>query len=135
MNTHRALGRHHFLIKKKDGSTRFCADYRKLSSITKLDVYLLQRLDDALDRLHGCTYFTTLDLMTGYWQAKLDPKNANKFAFIIFDSLFQFNSSISLRIMRFPGYFSTPYGSRPRPPESNHCFSLPGPHLSLCCNL
>ena len=53
------------LVAKKDGSTRFCVDYRKLNSITKMDVYPLPRIDDSLDLLCECRYFSTLDLASG----------------------------------------------------------------------
>jgi hypothetical protein len=54
------------LIIKKDGSIRFCIDYRKLNAITKKDVYPLPRIEDTLDRLRGMKYFSSLDLASGY---------------------------------------------------------------------
>ena len=79
------------LVKKKDGSTRFCTDYRKLNSITKKDVYPIPRLDDALDRLGGCKYFTSLDMASGYWQIPVAEKDRAKTAFITPDGLYEYN--------------------------------------------
>ena len=56
------------IVKKPDGSARFCVDYRKLNKVTKKDVYPLPCIDDILDRLVNTAYFTTLDMASGYWQ-------------------------------------------------------------------
>lgn len=61
------------LVAKKDGTMRFCVHYFRLSSIMKLNTFLHPRVDDSLDLLANASYFTTLDLMSGYWQVGMDP--------------------------------------------------------------
>eukprot|EP00644_Phytophthora_capsici_P019074 jgi/Phyca11/133611/e_gw1.588.4.1 len=56
------------IVKKKDGSVRFCIDYRALNAVTIKDVYPLPRVDETLEALHGAQRFTSLDLHAGYWQ-------------------------------------------------------------------
>ena len=58
------------LVRKKTGALRFCVDYRKVNSVTKKDAYPLPRVDDTLDTLTGAQWFTTLDLISGYWQVE-----------------------------------------------------------------
>ncbi|XP_019888240.1 uncharacterized protein LOC109611168 [Ooceraea biroi] len=78
------------MVKKKDGTIRFCVDYRKLNDVTVKDSYPLPRIDDILDQLAGNTWFTTLDLKSGYWQVSLASKDKEKTAFSIGRGLWQF---------------------------------------------
>ena len=79
------------LVRKKDGSLRFCIDYCKLNAVTRKDAYPLPRVDDTLDTLAGSVYFTTLDLISGYWQVGVSPGDAEKTAFCTPEGLFEFN--------------------------------------------
>lgn len=69
-------------MRKKDGAWRLCVDYRKLNAVTRQDAYPLPRIDDSLDALSGSTLFSTLDLMSGYWQVPLSSEAQEKSAFI-----------------------------------------------------
>ena len=79
------------LAKKKDGSLRFCVDYRKLNAVTRKDAYALPRIDDTLDALAGSKWFSTLDLASGYWQVEMHPDDREMTAFSTADGLFEFN--------------------------------------------
>ena len=78
------------MVRKKDGSQRFCVDYRALNAVTKVDTYPLPRVDDLLDRLGGSRYFSTLDLASGYWQIPVSPGAREKTAFVVPQGLYEF---------------------------------------------
>ena len=78
------------LVKKKDGSMRFCVDYRCLNKATIKDAYPLPRVDDSIDKLAGAKWFNTLDLFAGYWQVEMDDMDRQKTAFATRKGLFEF---------------------------------------------
>ena len=79
------------LVRKKDGSIRVCTDFRLLNKVTIKDSYPLPRINDLLDALSGSVWFSTLDLMSGYWQVEVDPKDREKTAFATTGGLYEYN--------------------------------------------
>ena len=79
------------MVKKKDGTWRFCVDYRKLNAITHKDAYPLPRIDETLESLSGSQFFTTLDLASGYWQVEVEEGDKEKTAFSTREGHFEFN--------------------------------------------
>jgi len=79
------------LVDKKDEGkkSRLCIDYRKLNSIAIADNYPFPRLDDIIDKLHDCEYFSTLDISSGFWHIKVEPKDVHKTAFVTMNDHFE----------------------------------------------
>ena len=79
------------IVDKKDGSKRFCVDFRKLNQVTKANSYPLPLIDDILALLGKAKYFTSLDLKSGYWQVLMEEVDKEKTAFACHPGLFEFN--------------------------------------------
>ena len=69
------------LVKKKDGSSCLCVDFRQLNKMTIKNKYPLPRFDDLMDQLHGSLMFSKIDLRLGYHQILIKADDVQKTAF------------------------------------------------------
>ncbi|KAD6796220.1 hypothetical protein E3N88_07116 [Mikania micrantha] len=68
-------------VKKKDGTFRMCIDYWELNKVTIKNRYPLPRIDDLFDQLQGSSYYSKIDLRSGYHQLRVQEEDIPKTAF------------------------------------------------------
>ena len=78
------------LIRKKDGSVRFCIDMRQLNKRTVFDAEPMPNIEQMFAKLHGCKYFSKLDLSKGYWQVPLTDQAKDLTGFVTSNGHFRF---------------------------------------------
>ncbi|XP_054762005.2 uncharacterized protein LOC129268475 [Lytechinus pictus] len=93
------------LVKKPDGSNRFCVDYRKLNKVTVFDAEPIPDQDELFTKVAHAKYFTKIDLSKGYWQVPMSHKSKPLTAFLTPDGLFQF-TVMPFGLVNAPASFS-----------------------------
>ena len=80
------------LVPKKDGSVRFCIDFRKLNKVTEFDAEPMPNMEEVINKMSGHRFFTKMDLSKGYWQVSLTERSKPLTAFETPKGLFQFKT-------------------------------------------
>ncbi len=93
------------LVKKPDGSNRFCIDFRKLNKITVFDAEPIPNQEQIFSRLAKDHFFSKIDLTKGYWQVPMNPDAKAKTAFIAPNGLYQFKM-MPFGLVNAPATFS-----------------------------
>jgi hypothetical protein len=70
------------MVPKKDGTWWPCSNYRRLNMVTRPDCYPLPSLADFANKLHGCRYFSVVDLVKGYHQIPMAASDIAKTAIV-----------------------------------------------------
>ncbi|GFS90886.1 retrovirus-related Pol polyprotein from transposon 17.6 [Trichonephila clavipes] len=92
------------MVKKKDGSSRMCIDYRKLNQKLVKDKFSLPIIEDVLDTLQGAKVYSTLDLRNGFFHVDVDEDCRKYTSFIVPDGQFEFNK-VPFGLSTSPGVF------------------------------
>ncbi|GFX39514.1 transposon Tf2-9 polyprotein [Trichonephila clavipes] len=92
------------MVKKKDGSSRMCIDYRKLNQKLVKDKFPLPIIEDVLDTLQEAKVYSTLDLRNGFFHVDVDEDCRKYTSFIVPDGQFEFNK-VPFGLSTSPGVF------------------------------
>lgn len=81
------------LVRKKDKTTRFCVDFRRLNSVTKFDTEPMGNIEDILTRFDKDVYFSKIDLSKGFWQIPVAKDCRHMTAFTTSTGAYQFKKT------------------------------------------
>ena len=93
------------LIRKRDGSVRYCVDFRALNDVTVKDTFPLPLVKVCLDTLSGNSWFSKLDANSAYWQVGIKEEDRSKTAFCTKYGLFE-HVRMGFGLTNFPACFS-----------------------------
>lgn len=77
-------------MRKPSGDLRIRVDYRKLDEATRVSSYPLPSMTKTLERLADASFFTTIDMVSGYHQIEVAPEDRHKTSFVSPFGLFQY---------------------------------------------
>ena len=94
-----------FLVWKKDGTLRFCMDFRHLNVHTKKDSYPLPHIQEALESMAGSAHFSSMDFKLGFWQIKMALGSQQYTAFTVGNLGFYEFTRMPFRLCNAPTTF------------------------------
>ena len=71
------------LMRKKDGSLRFCIDFHRWNTRTKKDAYPLPHMQESMESMVGARHFSCMDLKSGFWQVQMDEESRQYTTFTV----------------------------------------------------
>ena len=77
------------LVRKKDGSLRWCLDYRDLNAVTRKDNFGIPNISECTDFLSDFMYLSSVDMASGYWKIEIEERDRHKTAFLTKYGLFE----------------------------------------------
>jgi len=111
------------LVKKRDGSWRFCVDYHAFNAITVKDCLPISTIDELLDELGGACWFSKLDLLQGYHQTLMKEKDMSKTSLITHRDHYEFHV-IPFKLCNAPSSFQATMNSIFKPYFVNSLLSF-----------
>ena len=113
------------LVRKKDGSLRFCIDFRKLNSLTVKDSHPLPHICETLESLAGAAHYSMFVMNSGFWQVPMSPESKQYTAFTLGSMGLYECESMPFGLCNAPPTFQRLIAKLPRRAKSNVL-----PHLS-----
>lgn len=104
---------------RKEGSLCFCVEYQAVNAITVPQSFRQRHVDDNIDLSRKVIIFSTVEAGSGYWQARIYPKNLEQIAFTSQHGLYleecRLESAMLPLRFKYPRaiYYHPPNGSRP----------------------
>ena len=71
------------LVRKKDGTLRFCINFCRLNARTKKDSFPLPRMQETMESMVGARFFSSMDLKSGFWQVRMSEKSQQYTVFTV----------------------------------------------------
>ena len=119
------------LVRKKDGTLRFCIDFRRLNNRMEKDSFPMPKMVDTMETMVGARIFSTMDLKSGFWQVKMAEESRPYTAFTVGSlGVYEF-LRMPFGLCNAPANVSTSHAKLSRQVKPHVCSHLPRRHRRL----